>query len=505
MFLPAAGALALAIFGRNYRLCRWVAIGAMVLDFILASIVFLRYDNAIGGVQMVDLAADWIPIEGLRANYLLGVDGLSAPLVLLTGLLGMAAALASWRVAHRTREYFILLLVLQTAVMGVFTALDFLLFVVFWEAEIVPMYFLIAIWGTGRPRYSAMKFVVFTIVGGAFLIVGALGLFLSPEIDTFAMVSIPDVGIVGITEKMVGAQLIAPAGLLFAFLFIAFAVKLPLWPLHSWLPDAHTDAPTAVSVMLAGVLLKMGGYGMLRVGVGMFQKTSGFQVADIAWLLALLGTISVLYGAFVTIQQTDLKRLVAFSSVSHMGYVVLGLSAIVGVNGTVSDGALTGAALQLFTHGTISGLAFLMVGLTYDRVHTRHIPHLGGLALKMPVIATFFLIAGLGSLGLPGLSGFVAEIMVFLGAFETWPLATSLAAVGVVVSAGYVLWMFQRTFFGPGPSEHGLPKAKFEQLHDASPADLVPVFVLTVPIVLIGLYPSFITDVFSTGIREMLS
>ena len=271
------------------------------------------------------------------------------------------------------------------------------------------------------------------------------------------------------------------------------------------MPDAHTDAPTAVSVMLAGVLLKMGGYGMLRVGIGMFQKTAGFQVADIAWVLALLGTISVLYGAFVTIQQTDLKRLVAFSSVSHMGYVVLGLSAIVGVNGTVSDGALTGAALQLFTHGTISGLAFLMVGLTYDRVHTRHIPHLGGLALKMPVIATFFLIAGLGSLGLPGFSGFVAEIMVFLGTFEVWALATSLAAFGIVVSAGYVLWMFQRTFFGPGPLAHGLPKAKFEKLVDASAADLVPVFVLTIPIVVIGLYPSFITDVFSTGIREMLS
>jgi len=505
VFLPAAAALFIALFLRRDAWVRWFAIGATAVVFALSIAVFAMYDRVAGGVQLVDFAARWIPVEGLRAQYLLGVDGLSAPLVLLTGLLGMCAAFASWRITLRVREYFIWLLVLETAVMGVFTSLDFLLFFIFWEVELIPMYLLISIWGSGRPRYSAMKFVIFTLTGSAFMLVGVLTLYLSPGVGTFAMVSVPGAVENGIPDLIQGAALIAPAGLLFTFFFIAFAVKLPLWPLHSWLPDAHTDAPTAVSMMLAGVLLKMGGYGMFRVNVGMFQDTGGFKVADIAWVLAVLATISVVYGAVVTLRQTDLKRLIAFSSVSHMGYVLLGISSIAGVNGAVSDGGLNGAALQMFTHGTITGLAFLMVGLTYDRVHTRSIPHLGGLARRMPLIGTFFLFAGLAALGLPGLSGFVAEIMVFLGTFPVWGWAAGISAFGVVIAAGYVLWMVQRAFFGPRPPEGGLPVKMYDDLPDANWIDMVPVLALSAAIIVVGVYPSVITEVFKAGIRAVLA
>jgi NADH-quinone oxidoreductase subunit M len=335
-----------------------------------------------------------------------------------------------------------------------------------------------------------MKFVLFTLFGGAFMLVAILALFLSPTVDTMAMVSIPEAGIVGIPELIAGADLIAPAALIFSFFLIAFAVKLPLWPLHNWLPDAHTDAPTAVSVMLAGVLLKMAGYGLLRINVGFFQETSGFTIHDAAGVLAALAAVSVIYGAIVTIRQTDMKRLIAYSSVSHMGFVMLGVAAIGGTAAEVSTGGLNGAALQMFTHGTITGLAFLMVGLTYERAHTRHIPHLGGLWKKMPLIAIFFVIAGFGSLGLPALSGFVAEIMVFLGTFSVWPWATGIAAFGVVLAAGYVLWMVQRTFFGPRPQPGGMSQETYEHLEDATWVDMVPVVALNIQIFLVCIWPS---------------
>lgn len=500
VFLPAAAALFIALFLRGQATVRWFAIGVTVVDLALAATVFLLYDRGQGGVQLVDRYADWIPVEGLRAEYLLGVDGLSAPLVLLTGLLGAVAAFASWRITDRVREYFIWLLILQTAVMGVFTALDFLLFFIFWEIELVPMFLLISIWGSGRRQYSAMKFVIFTLTGSAFMLVGILALYLSSGVGTFAMVSIPSEGIVGIPDAIAGASLLVPAAVIFFLLFAAFAIKMPLWPFHSWLPDAHTDAPTAVSVMLAGVLLKMGGYGLIRVSVGMFQETKDFQVQDVAWLLAVLAVISIVYGAIVTLRQTDLKRLIAFSSVSHMGFVVLGVSSIVGVNGAVSQAGLNGAALQMVTHGTITGLLFLCVGLVADRMphHTRSLSEIGGIAPRMPMIAAAMMIAGLASLGLPGLSGFVAEITVFLGAFPVWGWLTAIGAFGVVLAAGYILWMIQRAFFGQ-PS-----RVPLDDLEDASAVDMIPVAALVVAIVAVGVYPRMITDVFRVGIQELV-
>ncbi len=488
VFVPIAGAIIIALLLRNYTHVRAFAAAIAVIDFILAAVAFAMYNKDVGGIQLIDRFSNWIPglgNDGFAVQYLLGIDGLSAPLVLLTGLLGLVAVLASWHIQNRVREYFIWLLALQTGVMGVFTSLDFLLFFLFWELELIPMFFLIAIWGSdpkSKREYSAMKFLIFTILGSAFMLVGILVLFFST--GTFDMTVLPD--------AIRSANLLMPAGVIFTLLFIGFAVKLPLWPLHTWLPDAHTDAPTAGSVMLAGVLLKMGGYGMLRVSVSMFPDVT----ADVAWLLAAAGVINVLYGAIVVMRQTDLKRLIAFSSISHMGFVMIGISSVVGVNGAVSPLGLTGAALQMFTHGTITGLLFLLVGFVYDKAHTRYIPDLGGLAKRMPFLAVALLIAGLASLGLPGTSGFVAELLIFLGTFKAWTIPTALAVFGVVLAAGYILWTIQRVMFGP-------IKERFSDITDVSGVQYIPIALLVIAIIAVGVYPSFISDVFASGIEPI--
>ncbi len=485
VFLPIAAAVLIALFGRNAVMVKWFAAIVSLVELVLTFVIFLLYDTSHGAAQyqLVDKATNWIPIESFRVQYFLAVDGLSAPLVLLTGLLGMVAIFASWSIAHRVREYFVWLLALQGVVMGVFTSLDFFLFFLFWELELIPMFFLISIWGTGRREYSAMKFLIFTILGSAFMLVGILVLFFST--GTFDMTELP----AAISES----RLLLPSLVVFAMLFVAFAVKLPIWPLHTWLPDAHTDAPTAASVMLAGVLLKMGAYGMFRVSAAMFPDV----LRDVSWLLAVAGVVNILYGASVVLRQTDMKRLIAFSSISHMGFVVLGLSSAVGVAGQISPLGLTGASLQMFTHGAITGLLFLLVGYVYERAHTRHIPDLGGLAVNMPVLSASLAVAGLASLGLPATAGFVSEIHVFLGTFPVWSWLTAIGAFGVVLTAGYILWMLQRVMFGPRNS-------RLDDLTDATPLEMVPVAALIIAIMVVGIFPSTIADVFSTGVAPIV-
>ena len=479
LLLPLVGALTLATLPREKeRDARWVALFFSALTFVLSIAIFVGFDPANPGYQFVD-RFEWIRAgdAGFSVQYALGVDGLSAPLVLLTGLLSLASVLVSWNVDVRPKEYFGWLLVLETAVAGVFLSLDLIQFFFFWELELLPMFMLISVWGSGRPRYSAMKFVLFTMTGSAFMLVGFLVLgFTAGSFDIEVLAS--DAG--RPTEALV------PLGAVFWLVMAAFLVKLPVIPVHTWLPDAHTDAPTAVSVMLAGVLLKMGGYGILRIALPIMPE----QAQDFRVVLAVIAAASVIWGAILTLQQRDLKRLVAYSSVSHMGFVLLGVSAMGAVG-------LSGAALQMFTHGTITGLLFIVVGLMYDRTHTRQIGDLNGLLHHMPVLGVVTIVAGFASLGLPALSGFVAEFTVFAGTLQTHPAATIISVFGVVLAAGYILWAVQRIFTGP-PSERWSDLTDADEWWEYAAMGGMLVFIVGV-----GVYPQLLTDVVESGIAPI--
>src|SRR5579875_1373750 len=351
IFLPLLGAGLVALVPSERRtMIRWLAGIFAGLPLLLGLILYGSYDVHAGGLQYVERVS-WVTLPEIGVSYFVGVDGLSLPLIVLTALLTLVAILASERITERAKEYYLLLLILQTGVTGVFAAWDFFLFFLFWEVELVPMYLLIGIWGGPRREYAAIKFVIYTLAGSALMLVGILALYFYGTPHTFDM-------------TVLARRSYAPAfaSVVFWLLFAGFAVKLPVFPLHTWLPDAHVEAPTAVSVLLAGVLLKMGGYGMLRVLVGLLPGAAVY----LAPLLGVLAVINILYGAMVALAQTDLKKIIANSSVSHMGFVVLGVSALTQVG-------FEGAVLQMFTHGTITGLLFMMVGLVYDRTHTRDV------------------------------------------------------------------------------------------------------------------------------------
>jgi NADH-quinone oxidoreductase subunit M len=404
------------------------------------------------------------------------VDGLSLPLIALNAFLTLISVLISFKVELRPKEYFAWLMILETSLMGVFSSLDFVLFFLFWEVELIPMYFLISIWGSGNRVYSAWKYVLYTFFGSAFMIVGILTLGFTA--GTFDIRELSNIG------EIHGA--IVPAWVIFSLIIIAFLIKLPVVPFHTWLPDAHTDAPTAVSVILAGVLLKMGGYGILRLAFNIMPDVAH----DARDYLAVLAAVSIIYGALMTLMQRDLKRLIAYSSVSHMGYVLLGASSI----GLVG---FTGAATQLVTHGLITGMLFVLVGMVYDRAHTRDIGELSGLAHRMPFITVMMLVAGLASLGLPALAGFVAEVMIFLGSFDSQKIPTVVAVLGVAFAAGYILWTVQRVFWGA-------PNPKWAELTDATQWwERGPLLAMALSIVAIGVYPAWVVDLLRDGVTPI--
>lgn len=473
VFLPALGAVVIALFVREARAVKVTALVFTLATFALAVSTFLLFDSGSSAIQFKEQAL-WIP--QLDVQYYLGVDGLSMPLLTLNALLGVVAVLISWGIDLRPKEYFCWLLLLNAGVSGVFTALDLVLFFLFWEVELIPMFMLINIWGSGRKEYSAMKFVIYTMAGSAFMLVGIFALYFTVEPHTFDMI------------RLASSELrpsFIPLSTIFLFIFLAFAIKLPIFPLHTWLPDAHTDAPTAVSVILAGVLLKMGGYGMIRINASIFPDV----LRDFAMWFAILAAVNVVYGAAVTMMQQDLKKLIAYSSVSHMGYVLLGLAALTPIG-------LVGATFQMVSHGLITGLLFAMVGLVYDHTHVRHIPSLGGLSRQMPITGVVFTIAGLASLGLPTMCGFVAEFMVFLGTYPVWTVPTILSIFGIVLTAGYTLWMLQRVFHGP-------PRSEYDHVSDASALERVPIFTLVAFIVLLGIFPGIVTDMMGTGLQTL--
>ncbi|MDD5493931.1 MAG: NADH-quinone oxidoreductase subunit M [Dehalococcoidia bacterium] len=480
VFLPVIGLIVIALWPRaSQKTVKWIALIAALASFIISLYVFFMFDRsgaAIGHMQFEEKVL-WIP--AVNSYYHLGVDGLSLPLVILMTFLGVVSVLISWKIQLRPKEYFCWILLLESSILGVFTSLDLILFFLFWEVELIPMYFLINIWGSGRKEYAAYKYLIYTLVGSAFMLAGILSTYFITH--TFDMTALAGISI---TSSFI------PLTVLFFLLVIGFCIKLPVFPFHTWLPDAHTNAPTAASVILAGALLKMGGYGMIRLCVSMLPQVA-VQYAPIMCILAVIG---IIYGAAVTLRQTDLKRLIAYSSVSHMGYVLLGIFALTQVS-------LAGAALQMFSHGVITGLLFAMVGLVYDKTHTRDLNNLSGLARQMPVIVVVFSIAGLASLGLPGTVGFAAEFITFAGSFSSTVIAgmkifTLIAVLGVVLTSGYILWMLQRVFYQ-------YPLDKYNGVGDADLVEKIATFSFVVVIMLVGIYPAILTNVINMGIEPI--
>ena len=460
-FLPLVGVPVLLTWRRvPPDVARWLALAITVAAFIVSLGMLGRFEPTDGGFQMVE-EADWVGPLGLR--YVMGVDGVSVFLVLLTTFLFPVAILASWRVERNVPAFMASMLVLETAVIGTFLALDLLLFFLFFEAMLFPMYLIIGAWGYERRVYAAVKFFLYTMFGSAFLLVAIL--WVSSEAGTFDLRRLADLDVSTWAARW-----------LFLAFFIAFAVKVPVFPLHTWLPDAHTEAPTAGSVILAALLLKIGAYGLIRFNLTLFPEASRY-FADAVQVLALVG---IVYGALVAMMQTDLKRLIAYSSVSHLGFVVLGIFAF-------TDEAVAGGVLQMVNHGLSTGALFLLVGMVYERTHTRQLDEMGGLASVTPWLAGAYLFAALSSLGLPGLNNFVGEFLVILGSFADDAVFGSVAAVGIVLSAIYLLWSYQRMAHGPVPET----QRNHPDLSIREHALLAPVLAA---ILVLGVYPRLLLD-----------
>ncbi len=505
-FLPIVGMIiVLFLREQNKNAIRWTSALFAGIQVVLAGVIFIHFNRSMAGINTQEgfqflEKVGWIDIKSvawfgrIHIDYFMGIDGLSVLMVILTALISFIAVFASWGIEKSVKGYFALLLLLDTGMMGVFVSLDFFLFYVFWELMLLPMYFLIGIWGGPRREYAAIKFFLYTLLGSVLILLALLALYFSvsvtdpstgEKIHTFNMLAMMNPANYDAGSILAGFNT-SWRYLAFIALFIGFAIKVPIFPFHTWLPDAHVEAPTAISVILAGVLLKMGTYGLMRVSFPMFpDATLYYQIP-----LAILGFINIVYGALVAMAQDDFKKLIAYSSISHMGVVVLGMAAL-------NTQGMTGAVLQMFNHGTITAMLFLIVGVIYDRAHTRGLNDFGGLMNQMPRYSGVMVIAFFAALGLPGLSGFISEFFAFIGAFQSFRNIAIASTLGIVLTAGYMLWTLQRVFLGQLPD-------RWKSLPDINGRELFTLVPLAAIVIFLGIYPAPAITLMSTAVNTLV-
>lgn len=476
-FVPLLGVIAVLLLKReNVGAIRWTSAFFSFVPLVASFFLLAGYDWSTSMMQFIE-RYEWFP--QVNITYFMGADGLSVPMLFLTALLSFISIIASFGIKERVKEYFAWFLLLEVGMMGVFCALDFFLFYVFWEIMLVPMYFLIGVWGGPRREYAAIKFFLYTLFGSVFMLIGILALYFTT-------------GTLDMMELIAKNSMYAYTFQLwvFAAFFIGFAIKVPVFPFHTWLPDAHVEAPTAVSVILAGILLKMGTYGLLRISFPMFPQAA----KEYAIPIAILGMIGIIYGALVSMAQKDLKKLVAYSSVSHMGYCMLGMAALTPLG-------ISGCLFQMFSHGVITGALFLLVGVIYDRAHTREIAAFGGLGAKLPLYTGIFTLFGMASLGLPGMSGFVSEFMVFVGSYNSsfiYKWIVILSILGVILTAAYILRMIQKMFLGQF-------NTKWESLTEINGREVFTVVPLAVLTLLVGILPNTLNNFLRATVENLVN
>jgi NADH-quinone oxidoreductase subunit M len=476
VFTPIiAGMLILLIPSDRKSEVRVTALAAATIALILSGWVYFNYNVITGGYQFLE-KYEWLPQMGI--SYFVGVDGMNAPLVLLTGVVMFTGVLISWGIDDRPREFFAFLFILASGVFGVFVAQDLFMLFFFYEIAVFPMYLLISIWGWIKTReYAAMKLTLYLFIGSVVSLVGGLAMYFKSGMNTFNMIELAQANFSDSFQIF-----------WFPFVFFGFAVLGGIFPFHNWSPDGHVAAPTAVSMFHAGVLMKLGAFAALRVGIMLLPVGAKYW----SWLILILALVNIVYGAFIAMVQTDFKYVIGFSSVSHMGLVMLGFA-------TLNKDGLTGSGMQMFSHGMMTALFFAVVGMVYDRAHTREIGELGGFSKKMPWVAVAFIVGGLVSMGMPGFSGFVAEFPIFMGVWQAKPIIAIVASISIVITASYIIRIIGRVFFGPMSEEFD------HHIGDVNALDKVALAVLCLIMITIGVFPSVMSNMISSGVNQILS
>jgi NADH-quinone oxidoreductase subunit M len=475
VFIPIITGLLILLFPSERKTeIRVTALAAAAFALGLSIWLYFSYDLGVGGYQFVEKYT-WL--EQLGISYYVGVDGMNVPLVLLTGVVMFTGVLISWGVDDRPREFFAFLFILATGVFGVFVALDMFMLFFFYEIAVFPMFLLIAIWGWKVTReYAAMKLTLYLFIGSVIALVGALAMYFTSGLGTFDMIALENAGFSVAFQKF-----------WFPFVFMGFAVLGGIWPFHNWSPDGHVAAPTAVSMFHAGVLMKLGAFAALRVGIMLLPEGAKFWMPYVI----LLTIVNVVYGAYIAMVQTDFKYVIGFSSVSHMGLVAMGFA-------TLNRDGMIGAGVQMFSHGVMTALFFAVVGMIYDRAHTRQIPELGGFSKKMSLVTVAFIIGGLVSMGMPGFSGFIAEFPIFLGVWQFKPWIAIVASISIVITASYIIRIISKVFFGKMPEEYA------DHIHDVTVLDKVALVLLAGILVLVGIYPAIMVPLVESGVDNIL-